>query len=216
MLNGNILKIDCKSPKLSGLRDSDSRLEELMGLIGDYTLNLKTDYFESLVRAIVGQQLSIKAAGTIWNRTLTLCGSISPETVLSVDAEKLRGSGISKSKILYIKDLSQKVMDGEIMFQEIISLPDDQVIETLTRVKGIGKWTAEMFLIFSLGRLDVLSLDDAGLRRGIKWLYGFDDLPGREQMKEMGERWKPYRTVASLYIWESINRGYVDGGQKIK
>ncbi|GBF34061.1 DNA-3-methyladenine glycosylase II [Desulfocucumis palustris] len=215
MLNGNIVKIDCKSPEWSGLKGADWKLGELLDLLGDYTLNLKTDYFGSLVRSILGQQLSVKAAATIWNRTVALCGKISPETVLSLDAERLREAGLSKSKISYIKDLAQKVLDGEILFQEITGLPDQQVIENLTRVKGIGRWTAEMFLIFSLGRPDVFSPDDFGLRRGIKWLYGLDDLPGKVEVREMAENWKPFRTAASLYIWEAINRGLVDGGYKI-
>lgn len=197
------------SPEILLIASSDQRIEYLTDLIGEYSLPLRNDYFASLLRAIVGQQLSVKAAKTIWNRTVQTCGGATPEAVLSLDEETLRSAGLSRQKIIYIRDLSQKVVSGEIILQELERLEDNQVVSRLTSVKGIGKWTAEMFLIFSLGRTDVWPLDDLGLRRAVKWLYGLNDMPVKDDMKNLGEAWKPYRTVAALYLWEAVNRGLV-------
>lgn len=196
------------------LSSSDRQLALLIDLVGEYTLVLRTDYFASLVRSIIGQQLSVKAAGTIWRKTAAVCGNLTPENILTKNDEELRQAGLSRPKISYIKDLSHRVLNRELDFERLCHLEDEHVISALTGVRGIGKWTAEMFLIFSLGRLDVLSVDDVGLRRSVAWLYRLNKPPGAAEMQEYGERWKPYRTVASLYLWEAVNRGYVSGYSK--
>jgi DNA-3-methyladenine glycosylase II len=200
---------------LQTLSASDPILAALIEKVGDYELNLRSDCFSALVRSVIGQQLSVKVAGTIWRRTQDLCvskgdgGEICPETITNLSEEALRGVGLSRTKVVYIKDLAQKVSAGEIDFQILRSLPNPEIITQLTAVKGIGTWTAEMFLIFSLGRLDILSLKDLGLKRAIQWLYGLKKFPSEQTMLKYGKKWAPYQTVASLYLWEVINRGLI-------
>lgn len=205
MVDTIIFKKEC--PEILQVSATDQRVKVLTDLIGEYTLPLRKDYFASLLRAIIGQQLSVKAAKSIWNRTVQTCDVFTPGAVLSLEEETLRNAGLSKQKIISIKDLSQKVASREIILAELGRLEDHRIVGCLTSVKGIGKWTAEMFLIFSLGRLDVWPLDDLGLRRAVKWLYGLNDLPGKDDMISLGEQWKPHRTVVALYLWEAINRG---------
>lgn len=194
---------------LQTLSASDPVLAGLIEKIGDYELSLRGDYFPALVRSIIGQQLSVTVARTIWSRTQDLCGEVYPETILNLSEEALRGVGLSRTKVVYIKDLAQKVTEGAIDFQNLIALPNSEIINQLTTVKGIGTWTAEMFLIFSLGRLDVLSLKDLGLKRAIQWLYGLKKFPTEGTMLKYGKKWAPHQTVASLYLWEVINRGLI-------
>ena len=194
---------------LQSLSSSDPKLALLIYTIGDYQLKLRTDYFSSLVRSIIGQQLSARVALTIWERVKVLCTDITPQAIIGLDAGELKKIGFSGKKISYVEDLSQKVLNGEINLNGFDVLPDDEIIGQLVKVKGIGRWTAEMFLIFSLGRLDVLSLGDLGLKRSIQWLYGLKKLPAERTMGTYAKKWAPYRTVASLYLWEVINRGLI-------
>lgn len=188
----------------------DDKLSKLIKAVGDITLDLSEDYFVSLAESIIGQQLSIKAAATIWRRVVELLGDITPDNILGVSDEDLRKVGISRPKISYIRDLAEKALSGKINFSELDRLSDGEVVKLLTEVKGIGRWTAEMFLIFSLGRLDVMAYDDIGLQRSFKWLLGLDDFPGKEYMEEYCSKWKPYCSIASLYLWEIINRGIIN------
>lgn len=201
-----IITYDKNCTSIEKLAKSDNKLAALITTIGDYHLDLRTDLFQSLLRSIIGQQLSVKAAQTIWQRTVQLLEKIDAEVLLNADEGLLRSAGISGSKIKYLKDLSEKVLTEQIILGNLYNLEDEEVILTLTKVKGIGLWTAEMFLIFSLGRQNVLSLGDAGLKRAIRWLYDLDSFPGPAEMLCLGEQWQPYRTVASLYLWEAINR----------
>jgi DNA-3-methyladenine glycosylase II len=187
----------------------DQPLAKLIHLIGDYKLYLRTDYYAALVRAILGQQLSAKVAGAIWLRLEGVCKPLSPEKMLSLDGRILREAGLSHMKINYIQDLSRRVLREELKLASLSRLSDDEVLDILTQVKGIGRWTAQMFLIFSLGRMDVLAAEDIGLQRAADWLYAPTNMPGRNQMESYGEKWRPFRTVASLYLWEIINRDYV-------
>ncbi|MCY8233886.1 DNA-3-methyladenine glycosylase family protein [Priestia endophytica] len=194
--------------KLDILSQSDPVLGRFIEIIGPLKLKKQNDLYLSLVKSIIGQQLSVKAADTIFGRFVVLTNSlVSPEIVLMLSDEELRGIGISYQKIRYIKDLSQKVFEKEIELETLNALNNDEVISTLTKVKGIGTWTAEMFLIFSLGRENVLSLADVGLQRGVKWLYNADD--GKKALIEKGAYWNPYRSLASLYLWEAVNLGFV-------
>ncbi len=199
---------------LQTLCSSDPRLGLLIKTIGDYELNLRTDYFPSLVRSIIGQQLSVVVAQTIWKRAKAICTDVTPPVIASLNDDDLKKIGLSGRKINYIKDLSQRVLDGEIRLDGLDMLPDDEIIAQLVKIKGIGRWTAEMFLIFSLGRLDVLSLGDLGLKRSIQWLYGLKKSPAERTMKLYAKKWMPYRTVASLYLWEVINRGLIKGSNE--
>lgn len=188
----------------------DTNICKLIAKIGPLTLRTNENHLEALVMSIIGQQLSAKAASTIRKRVKMLCGEITPERVLRTPIENFRNAGVSRTKIEYIFDLCNKVHSNEISFANFHSLENEMVINSLTSVKGIGRWTAEMFLLFSLGRLNVLSLGDAGLQRATKWLYQLDDRPKNKYMEEVSVNWHPYYSIVSLYLWESINLGFVD------
>lgn len=205
-----ILRFCQNDEALKVLSKADEKIGQLIDLIGDYTLELERDFFKALVQSIVGQQLSIKAAETIFARLENLCGQVTPDSILSLSENELKSAGLSNKKIEYIKDLSEKVMWGAIDLEKLDYMGDEEVIRTLVQVKGIGRWTAEMFLIFSLGRPDIFSLDDFGLKLAVKGLYGLSDWPDKKTLDFLSQRWKPYRTAASLYLWEAKNRGLLN------
>jgi DNA-3-methyladenine glycosylase II len=178
-----------------------------MRVVGDISFSLQDDYFEALVQKIIGQMLSVKVAATIERRARALCPRLSAEAINHVSDEELRSVGLSKSKISYIRDLIVKVESGELILNQLVSLSDEEIIKELMKVKGIGKWTAEMFVIFSLGRLNVFSYGDVGLQRGIKWLYKISD--DEIDFDCLFQRWSPYNTIASLYVWEIVNRDFI-------
>jgi 3-methyladenine DNA glycosylase/8-oxoguanine DNA glycosylase len=161
--------------------------------------------FAALARSIVYQQLSGKAAGTIYRRVTEVIGrrQPNPRSILEADPEALRAAGLSRQKAAYIRDLAAKVDAGELSLRRLRFLADEDVIEHLTRVKGIGRWTAQMFLMFHLGRLDVLPVGDLGIRAGFRDVYGFDDLPDVATMERIAAPWAPYRSVGSWYLWRS-------------
>ena len=164
-----------------------------------------SDYFEDLCREIVNQQLSSKAGDTIFNRFKKLLhGKITPLEVVKIKGEKIRACGLSNSKVKYIKDLAQKIVDGEVDLAKLNKLSDEDVITELIKVKGIGKWTAEMFLMFSLGREDIFSHGDLGLKNAIKKLYSIEN-PTLEQVELITVKWSPYRTYASRILWRSLD-----------
>jgi DNA-3-methyladenine glycosylase II len=165
------------------------------------------DPFKALMQAIISQQLSTKAASTIGARVMALCGGEVP-TPASVDRltdEELRGAGLSGQKTRYMRDLSRRVLDGSLVLSEIESLEDEAVIETLTSVKGIGRWTAEMFLIFRLQRPDVLPVGDLGIVKAVQQNYRMRKVPDPKRLTRLGEQWRPYRSVACWYLWASLN-----------
>lgn len=164
----------------------------------------KSEYFEDLVDAIVQQQLSVKAGGTIFARLKDkLGGKVTPKTLLALRRDVIRRCGLSNAKTNYIKDLARRVKDGKVEIHKMDKLPDDNVMEELVAVKGIGRWTAEMFLMFSLGRGDIFPVDDVGIINGMKKLTGRK--MDKVQMEKFATRWKPHRTVASWYIWKSLD-----------
>lgn len=183
------------------LIEADSKFSPIISAVGDIEVELEPDLFVSLVSTIVGQQLSNKVLEIIWNRFDTLLqGEVTPEKILNLPDEKIREVGISYRKIEYIKNLAQKVLNGELDLVALESFSDQEVIEKLVELKGIGVWTAEMLLIFSLGRSDVFSVRDLGLRRGVARLYDLGDVSDDEVAK-IAAKWSPYRTFASLYLW---------------
>ncbi|PUA38204.1 DNA-3-methyladenine glycosylase 2 family protein [Paenibacillus elgii] len=210
------MTLNSDDERISYLCRNDVKLAALIALIGEVTFNVRSSHFESLVLSIVGQQLSVKAAATINNRVRSLVSSITPEEIDRVDPEALRTAGLSSAKINYIKDLSAKLLHQEIDLTQLPQLEDREVIEMLTKVKGIGQWTAEMFLIFSLGRMNVLSLGDVGLVRGARWLYSAETKKDGNPLAQHAQKWSPYCSVASLYLWEAVNRGYVDSGKTVE
>jgi DNA-3-methyladenine glycosylase II len=194
------------------LADADPVMAGLIARIGPMTLERRRrgrprgDAYGVLVRAIVGQQLSAKAAATIFDRVLALNGGEVPTApqLLETDEETLRGVGLSGRKVEYVKDLASHVVDGELEVDRLGDLTDDKVIEEITAVRGLGVWTAHMFLIFHLEREDVLPVGDLGVRNAIKTEYRLDELPTATEMEELAEPWRPHRTLASLYLWESL------------
>ncbi len=156
--------------------------------------------YSTLVRSIISQQLSSKAADTIEQRLLAVVGDWDPITVLEVPAEVLRTSGLSSSKARCLREIAGRVVDGRLDFDNLAALADEKIIVLLTEITGIGRWTAEMFLIFGLGRPDVLALADAGLKRAVRQLYGTD-----LQLETVGEPWRPFRSIASWYLWKHLD-----------
>ena len=167
----------------------------------------RSDAYEALARAIVGQQLSTKAAGSIWARVTDLFDgdTPSPGLLISIEPERLREAGLSWSKVGFLKDLAERVGDGRLDLNRLGELSDEDVVAELIEIKGIGRWTAEMFLIFHLARPDVLSTGDLGIRRAVQLAYGLDELPGPHDLERIGEPWRPHRTLACLYLWRSLD-----------
>jgi DNA-3-methyladenine glycosylase II len=167
----------------------------------------RPDPYQALARAIVGQQLSTKAAGSIWARVTELFGgdTPSPAQLLEVESQELRDAGLSWSKVGFLKDLAERVEDGRLDLERLSELSDEDVIAELTAIKGVGRWTAEMFLIFHLGRPDVVSTGDLGIRRAAQVAYGLEDLPGPTDLDRIAEPWRPHRTLACLYLWRSLD-----------
>jgi DNA-3-methyladenine glycosylase II len=167
------------------------------------------DIFNGLIQSIISQQLSTKAAATIYTRFIALLpdgGNPAPDHVLPLDDAALRAVGLSRQKISYLRDLSQKVLDGSLQPAMLGDLPDEAVIEALTRVKGVGRWTAEMILIFRLLRPDVLPVGDLGIVKAIQRAYGLRKTPDAKRMLKIAEPWRPYRSVASWYLWRSLEQ----------
>ena len=164
------------------------------------------DAYGALLRAIVGQQLSTKAARTIHLRVLDLFGGRDPgpQELLDADTAALRGAGLSGRKVEYVRDLARHVLSGELELDRLDRLGDEEVISEIVAVRGLGRWTAEMFLIFHLRRPDVLSGGDLGIRRAIQIEYGLEEMPAPAAVVEMSERWSPHRSLASLSLWESL------------
>ena len=167
------------------------------------------NYYQALVDSIISQQLSVKAAASIEKRFKDSFGGDfpSPQQILERDIEQLRSLGLSRPKASYIQDLAAKIIDGTVEFSTIDTLSNDEIIAELTKVKGIGEWTAHMFLLFCMGRSDVLPTGDLGIRNGIKLLYGFDQPPTPDDVRNIAtkNKWHPYESVASWYIWQSLD-----------
>lgn len=169
-----------------------------------------TRYFETLTGSIISQQLSTKAADTIWKRFQSLYAPVRcprPEHILATPDETLRATGMSYGKVAFIKDLAARTADGSLKLARLSRMSDDEIITALTAVKGIGVWTVHMFLIFSLGRLDVLPVGDLGIRRAIERGYGFDHLPTAAEIEQVAKTngWRPYCSVASWFLWRSLD-----------
>jgi DNA-3-methyladenine glycosylase II len=165
------------------------------------------DAYGALLRSIVGQQLSTKAAATIYGRMLELFDghAPTPRQLLAVDPERIRAAGLSRPKISYLRDLAEHVERGELELDRLEELPDEEVVEQLTAVKGIGEWSAHMFLMFHLGRPDVLPVGDLGIRNAVKAEYSLRKLPDAKRLERIARPWRPYRTLACLYLWSSLD-----------
>ena len=198
-------------PALAHLRRVDPILADIIARVGSPPPPPRRTgtHYEALVRAIVYQQLSGKAAGTIHRRFRELYPSKRPraERVLATSDEALRGAGLSRQKIGYLRDLSARVADRSLPLAHLGRLPDDPIIEHLVQVKGIGRWTAQMFLMFRLGRPDVLPELDLGVQNAIRLAYGLPSRPTPKDVLRIGAPWRPWASVASWYLWRSLENG---------
>jgi DNA-3-methyladenine glycosylase II len=187
------------------LSGCDPLLAQLIKNVGPCTLQPGGEAFPLLVRSIISQMISTKAALAISARVVAALQphGLTPAAVAAASEESLRGAGLSRSKVLALKDLAERSLSGALPLERLAELSDEEVIDCLVPVRGIGRWTAEMFLIFSLGRLDVLPVDDFGLRAGVRDVYQLPDLPTRAALRELGEAWRPYRSIATWYLWRS-------------
>ena len=190
---------------LKHLRHSDPILAAIIDRVGPYRMQYSEPTFEALVRSIVYQQLSGKAASTIFGRVAQAVGEITPERLAAKSPEELRPLGLSGQKAKYILDLAEKTRTGVVRFQDLPALDDEAVIEHLTQVKGVGVWTAHMFLIFALRRPDVLPTGDLGIRNATQRAYGLKEAPKPEKLESLGRKWRPYASIASWYLWRSID-----------
>lgn len=195
------------------LQKSDPVMKSLLTKHGPFTAKAKTDRFGTLVSSIISQQISTAAASTIKQRlhqaimdragkkTLT---TVSADDLLQFDLDSFREIGISRQKATYLIDLATKVSEGKLELKKLGRLDDEQIIEQLIEVKGIGRWTAQMFLMFSMARLDVLPIDDLGIKNAVQRQYNLEEFPSPKQIEEIASPWRPYATIASWYLWRSL------------
>jgi DNA-3-methyladenine glycosylase II len=194
------------------LRRKDPVMRELIKRLGKLDPEQRrrgrpADAYGALLRSIVGQQLSTKAARSIYGRVAGLYGdrTPSPKELLATDPEKLRTAGLSRAKVEYMRSLADHVLSGELELDRLDELSDEEVSAELTAVKGLGQWTADMFLIFHMGRADVLPVGDLGVRSAARSVYDLDELPKPAELTEIAEPWRPHRSLASLYLWRSLD-----------
>jgi 3-methyladenine DNA glycosylase/8-oxoguanine DNA glycosylase len=190
------------------LKQSDAKLRKLIEKVGEPAITIRHSHtiFWSLMRAIIYQQLAGAAASAIFGRVEALADGyeMTPEQLLSLPDERLRGAGLSKNKMLALRDLAAKVLDGTVpTAREMARMDEEKIIERVTQVRGIGRWTVEMLLIFRLGKMDVLPLDDFGVRKGFQTAYKLKGMPTKKDLAARGARWSPWRSVASWYLWRS-------------
>jgi DNA-3-methyladenine glycosylase II len=191
---------------IEALRRSDPTLARIIREVGPYRIRYLEPDYEALAKAILYQQLSGKVAAVIFERLRQAAGNgkLTADGVLRLSPARMRALGLSRQKIAYLKELAEQHRSGAVDFGALRRLDDEQVVRALTRLKGVGVWTAHMFLIFALRRKDVLPSADLGIRAAVQKAYGLDRLPTPVEVEAIGERWKPWRTVASWYLWRSL------------
>lgn len=203
-----IVDDDLKKKAAQHLAAHDPVLKPIIHRVGLCRITPHTDYYWELVDSIISQQLSIKAAASIERRFQELMGSQvpSPQQILEKSVDELRSVGLSRPKANYIRDLAQHIMDGKVTFDKLDRQSNDEIIAELTDVKGIGEWTVHMFLMFCMGRLDVLPVGDLGIRNSMRGLYGFEHVPTPQDIRDIAEKyqWHPYESIASWYVWQNL------------
>lgn len=200
-------KYDLNNDKVQYLIRSDETLGKLIKYIGTSEIAIEKDGFKCIVKYIIGQQISDKARETIWQRLYTTFGKITPNNILSISDNNLRELGLSGRKVNYIKTLAKSIIEKRIDYEEFQTLSNENIITKLTALEGIGRWTAEMYLIFSLGRENVLSKGDGTIRRTIQWMYNLNEPPSQELLLKYFSNWTEYATIVSSYLWKSIELG---------
>ncbi len=185
----------------------DQTLAPVIDAIGEYKLKKRNHHFSVLVESIISQQLATSAADAIFKRFKDLYPKFpTASEILATRKSKLRQVGLSSMKVEYLKDLAKHVNEGKLNMRALSRMSDEDVISHLTQVKGIGRWTAEMFLIFSLGRQDIFPVGDLALRKGVQILFSLPEIPKQIEAEKLGQRWKPYRTIATWYLWKSLRQ----------
>ncbi len=197
---------------LNHFKECDPQMARVIQKVGPFRLKRNRKYFVVLCRSIVSQQISVAAADTIYIRFEKLFAGYAPtpERVAGLKDAPLRAAGLSRQKAAYLKDLSHRFLDGTIRPRQLNYLDNEEIVGRLTQVHGIGRWTAEMFMIFSLNRLDVLPVDDLGLRVAVQNIYGMNARPDAKRLRAIGKKWNPLETVATWYAWRSLNAGIVN------
>ena len=204
------LHYDLDNEKVKYLINTDEKLGKLIRYINKTELIIEEDGFKCIVKYIIGQQISDKARETIWQRVCSvLKKKVTPEKILEINDNELRKVGLSERKVNYIKILASAVISEDINFYDFKELTNEEIIKKLTALKGIGQWTAEMYLIFSLGRENIFSKGDGTIRRTIQWMYNLEKLPSPEILIKYFSSWTQYATIVSLYFWKSIELGLV-------
>ena len=203
------LHYDLDNEKVKYLIGTDDKLGKLIQYINKTELIIEEDGFKCIVKYIIGQQISDKARETIWQRVCVMLKNVTPEKILEISDNELRNIGLSERKVNYIKILASAVISKDINFYDFKELTNEEIIKKLTALKGIGQWTAEMYLIFSLGRENVFSKGDGTIRRTIQWMYDLEKLPSPEILIKYFSSWTQYATIVSLYLWKSIELGLV-------
>ncbi|MDW0315896.1 MAG: DNA-3-methyladenine glycosylase [Nitrososphaeraceae archaeon] len=191
------------------LSKADPQLAGVIKTVGKYSIKIRTNAFQSLVESIIYQQLAGSAANIIYTRFINHYNNVLPkpmQIISTSDIELKSKIGLSSNKVQYLKDLSTKVEQGKINLELLSTMSDEEVIAELTLVKGIGRWTAEMFLIFCLGRPDILPVTDLGIRKAVHKLYSLPELPKPAELLAISQPWRPHRTVASWYLWKSLSK----------
>lgn len=198
---------------LQHLRNADPRMSALIERIGPFAPTITRDPFTALVGSIIHQQISMRAATSIQSKLRALCagGRIRPQTLLALDARKLRGAGLSHQKTRYLRAVARSFADGALSARRLRRMSDDEVIEVATELPGVGRWTAEMLLMFSLERPDVWPADDLGLRSALRRFLSLAELPTPRQARPLGEHWAPFRTYACWYLWRSLENPVLPG-----
>jgi DNA-3-methyladenine glycosylase II len=205
-----VISLNIDTPSIQYLCKKDKRLAKVISMVGSITYQPHEDGYAFLVHEIIEQMLSVKAGAKIYERLSNICnGNISPELIANLSDEDLKSIGTSSSKAMYIKGLTDAVLKGELILSEMTALSDQDVVKKLTSIKGIGDWTAKMYLIFVLDRPDVLPFEDGAFMQSYKWLYHPSDLSKNAIIKKC-RKWKPYSSIASRYLYKILDLGMVN------
>lgn len=207
MMNDSIITLSEDTPPIKKLCNSDKRLAKVIHHIGPLSYSNVQNEYAFLVHEIIEQMLSIKAGNKIYSRLLDKCnGSITPENINQINVESLREIGVSSAKSIYIKELTESVLEKRIDLLALKNLNDDEVIHSLTQIRGIGNWTAKMFLIFVLDRKDILPFEDGAFLQSFAWLYKTSDL-SKQSISKKCQKWKPYSSIAARYLYRALDMG---------
>jgi len=205
----SIIYLSNDTESIKYLSQKDKRLAKVIEMVGDISYKPYDNDYSFLVNQIIGQMLSAKVSLKISERLVNLCnGEITPEAIISLDNETIKSTGMSSSKVSYIKNLSQMVLNKEIDFDSIRELDDKNIIKELSKIKGIGSWTSKMYLIFALNRQDVLPYEDMAFLQSYSWMYKTDDL-SRQSIEKRCKKWKPYTSIGARYLYKALDLGYI-------